>query len=186
MTQETNAAHLPIRREGYLIRSWQPDDEASLAATLNNIAIWNNVRDALPYPYTLDDAREYIAFTRQKPYPQDFAIEIDGKAAGGIGFVPQTDVERFNAEIGYWIGEAYWNRGIASDAVRVLADYVFLHTAIVRLYAHVYDYNEASMRVLGKAGFRKIGIMQQAAFKNGRFIDLHAYELIKPQDTEEL
>lgn len=171
---------LPIRRKGYLIRSWQPDDEASLAAELNNIAIWNNIRDAVPYPYTLDDAREYIASTRQKPYPQDFAIEIDGKAVGGIGFVPQTDVERFNAEIGYWIGETYWNRGILSDAVGVLADYIFRHTALVRLYAHIYEHNRASMRVLGKAGFRKVGVMQQAAFKNDRFIDIHVYELLKP------
>lgn len=172
--------HLPIRREGYLIRSWQPDDEASLAAEMNNLAIWNNIRDAVPYPYTVEDAREYIASTRRKPYPLDFAIEVDGKAVGGIGFEPQTDVERFNAELGYWIGESYWNRGILSDAVEVLTTYIFRHTTLERLYAQVYEHNRASMRVLGKAGFRKVGIMQRAAFKNDRFIDVHLYELLKP------
>ncbi len=174
-----DAPHLPIRRKGYLIRSWQPGDETSLAAEMNNPAIWNNIRDAVPYPYTVEDAREYIASTRRKPYPQDFALEVDGKAVGGIGFEPQTDVERFNAEIGYWIGETYWNRGILSDAVEALTAYIFRHTTLERIYAQVYEHNRASMRVLGKAGFRKVGIMQRAAFKNDRFIDVHLYELLK-------
>lgn len=172
--------HLPIRRGGYLIRSWRPDDAASLAEQFNNIAIWNNIRDAVPYPYTLDDATEYIASTRRKPYPQDFAIEIEGKAVGGLGFDPGTDVERFNAQLGYWIGESFWNRGILSDAVQVIADYIFSHTALTRIFAHVYAYNKASMRVLGKAKFRKVGVMQRAAFKNDGYIDVHVYELLKP------
>lgn len=168
-----------IRRDEYAIRPWRRDDNVSLAGNANNIKIWNNVRDYFPNPYSIRDADDYINLVSAVSVPLNFAIEIAGKAVGGIGFVPGSDVERLNAEIGYWLGEKYWNRGIMSSVVRDSADYIFANSDFIRLFAPVFEFNSASMRVLEKAGFNKIAVLHKAAVKNNRIIDLHYYELLK-------
>lgn len=169
-----------IQRKNYLLRPWEAQDAVSLAEYANNMKIWKNVRDTFPHPYTLEDAREFIEFNGGLPYLQNFAIVVDGCAVGGLGFIPQSDVERFSAEIGYWIGEPFWNKGIITDAVSMLVNYIFANTDMIRLYASVYGYNTSSMRVLEKNKFRKVGIRLKAACKEGRMLDLHCYELLKP------
>ena len=161
------------------LREWELTDCSSLAEHINNIKIWNNVRDGLPHPYTLQDAESYIRMVQTKPFVQDFAIVIDGKAVGGIGIVPMGDVERVSAEIGYWLGEAYWNRGIMGEVIRLVVNYTFRETKILRLFACVYEYNIASMKVLEKAGFTKLTVLPKAAIKNGKVIDMHYYNLVK-------
>lgn len=151
------------------LREWELTDCFSLAEHINNIKIWNNVRDGLPHPYTLQDAEAYIRMVQTKPFVQDFAIVVDGKAVGGVGIVPMSDVGRVSAEIGYWLGEA----------VRLVADYTFRETEILRLFAHVYEYNFASMKVLEKASFTKLTILRKAAIKNGKVIDAYYYDLVK-------
>ena len=138
------------KQENFRLREWKLTDIASLVKYINNEKIWNNVRDGLPYPYTMLDADKYIRMVQAQPYVQNFAIEVAGEAVGGVGIVPLTDVERFSAEVGYWLGEDYWGRGITSEAVALLVDYVFRKTEIIRLFASVYEYNPASMKVLEK------------------------------------
>jgi RimJ/RimL family protein N-acetyltransferase len=112
----------------------------------------------------------------------DFAIDVDGHAVGNISIVLGSDIERFSAEIGYFLGEPYWGRGIMSAVVRLLTEeYVFKHTDIVRLFTAVFDYNYASQRVLGKAGFRRLAVLHRSAYKNGHFIDQVAYERVKDE-----
>lgn len=166
-------------KEQFLLRAWTFDDITSLAKNINNIHIWNNVRDGLPYPYTERDAEEYIGMTLNKAYVQDFAIVVDGEAVGGVGFIPLNDVERYSAELGYWIGEDYWNRGIMGEAIRQVVDYVFRETDIIRLFASVYGFNLASMRVLEKAGFTRQAVLRKAAVKNGKVIDMHYFDIVK-------
>lgn len=86
---------------------------------------------------------------------ENFAIDIDGKAVGGVGFVMGSDVERISAEIGYWLGEQYWGRGIMTSAVQEAVKYAFETLPIMRIYAGVFEYNIPSMKVLEKAGFKK-------------------------------
>lgn len=168
---------MEIIRDRYTIRPLVESDAVSLAENINNINIWRNVRDALPHPYTQQDATEFIA--QCVGSGEVFAIEIDGKVVGSIGYSPQNDVERLSAEIGYWLGERYWGRGIMSEVVGEVCSYVFAKTDIIRLYASVFEYNIASMRVLEKAGFVKVGIMCSAAVKESKIINLHHYELVK-------
>lgn len=165
-----------IEREGYVLREWRPSDAEELVLNVNNIRIWNSTRDGLPHPYTRVHADAFIAMATAKEVTEEFAVVVDGRAVGCVGYVPGVDVERVSAEVGYWLGEAYWGRGIMSDAVEALAEYVFAHTPILRLFASVFEFNEPSMRVLEKAGFRKVGVLRRAAVKNGRIIDLHYYE----------
>lgn len=168
-----------IECDGFLLRPFVPGDAPSVARHADNIRIWNNVRDLFPHPYKRTDADTFIAIASGKRPVQDLAIVVGGEAVGGIGYVPGTDVERVSAEIGYWLGEAHWGRGIMSAAVRALAVHIFATTEIQRLFAPVFDHNTASMRVLGKAGFRKVGILRNAAVKNSQVIDMHYYELTK-------
>ena len=167
------------KQENFRLREWKLTDIASLVKYINNEKIWNNVRDGLPYPYTMLDADKYIRMVQAQPYVQNFAIEVAGEAVGGVGIVPLTDVERFSAEVGYWLGEDYWGRGITSEAVALLVDYVVRKTEIIRLFASVYEYNPASMKVLEKVGFTRQAILRDAAIKNGRVIDMYYYDLIK-------
>ncbi|NDW18502.1 N-acetyltransferase [Dysgonomonas sp. 216] len=168
-----------IIRKDYTIRPWQMSDIESLARNANNINIWNNVRDYFPHPYDEEDAKSFIKMASGKNPIQDFSIEVNGKAVGGIGYIPGFDVERINAEIGYWLGEEYWNKGIMGNAIKDMVDYIFENTDIIRLFASVFDFNLASMQVLQKNGFRKLTIFKNAAIKNNKVIDLYYYELLK-------
>lgn len=170
---------MEIKREKYTIRPWRMSDVPSLAEYANNINVWNNMRDGFPYPYGEEDAVAFISLC-EKAHPQtNFTIEVDGRAAGGIGYLPQTDVERFSAEIGYWLAESYWGRGIVAAAMEDMVEYLWKNTEIVRLYATIFGFNDASARVLEKVGFRRVGVLEKSAFKNGRFIDKLLYEIVK-------
>lgn len=161
----------------FRLRPLREDDAPALVRYADNVRVWNNVRDYFPHPYRLTDAQAFIAISAAKNPVTEFAIEVDGEAVGVIGYVPQTDVERVSAEVGYWIGEPFWGKGIMPAALRELTGKIFAETEIRRLFAPVFEYNHASMRVLEKAGFEKKTIFRQAAVKNGKVIDLHYYEL---------
>lgn len=169
---------MKIENSKSTIRPWEPGDYASLAVYANDRKVWDRVRDYFPHPYGQQDARDFIAFATGKERTEDFAIIVGGEAVGGISFVPQTDVERYSAEIGYWIGSPYHGRGIMTEAVTAFSEYVFGNTEFFRLFAPVFGNNPASMRVLEKSGFLRAGIMHKAAVKNGRVLDMHLYELI--------
>lgn len=168
-----------IQKEKYTLRTWEKSDASSLAEQISNKQIWDNCRDSLPYPYYPEDAEFILKVFTEKEGIHDFCIEVDGKAAGSIGFAPETDVQRFNAEVGYWIGKKYWNQGIVTDALQEAIRYYFTHNPIVRVFAFVFDYNQPSMRVLEKVGFNKVGVMHQAIYKNEAFHNAHYYELLK-------
>ena len=172
---------MEIKSNKFTLRPWRMSDVEALARNANNIEIWNNMRDGFPYPYTEEDARTYIGMVAEVDPPTNFTIEIDGEAAGGIGFVPQTDVEQFSAEMGYWLAEPYWGKGITSEAVKCLVEFVWTTTPIVRLYAGAFGFNDASQKVLEKAGFRRVGVLKKSAYKNGKFIDKALYEIVKEE-----
>jgi RimJ/RimL family protein N-acetyltransferase len=157
-------------------------DVASLAENANNINVWNNVRDYFPHPYSEADGRRFIemAFSDFQPVTE-MAVVVNGKAVGGIGILPKSDVKRITAEIGYWLGENYWNRGIMTEAIREMTTHAFTRFPLHKLYAPVFAFNAASQRALQKAGFEREAILKQAAIKNGKIIDLHYYSLLKSQ-----
>jgi RimJ/RimL family protein N-acetyltransferase len=162
------------------LREWQLSDKESLVENANNIHIWNNVRDAFPHPYSEEDGKNYIQMVLNQPKPAtNLAIAIDGKAVGSIGIVLRTDVERITAELGYFIGENYWSRGIMTEAVKQMTAYAFANFPLQKVYATPFDFNTASQKVLEKAGFTREAILKKAAIKNGEIIDLHYYSIIR-------
>ena len=166
-------------KENFTLRKLNIDDCESLVKYANNINIWNSVRDYFPHPYTVNDAKNFINMVNSRAVIQEFAVDVKGEVVGIIGFIPCTDVERVSAEVGYWIGENFWNKGIITEAMECLIDYIFNNTEFIRLFAPVFDFNKASMRVLEKTGFKKIAVLSKAAIKNEKIIDLHYFELLK-------
>ncbi len=163
------------------LRPWREGDEESLAQQASNRRIWNNVRDFFPYPYTIRDASSWVRSNKSYTQPNNFAIEVNGKAIGNIGFTVKDDIYRYNAEIGYWIGEDYWGRGITSEILPVMTRYIFERFQVNRLFACVLQGNVPSMRVLEKAGFRAESIHRKAAVKNNQHLDEYIYALLREE-----
>jgi len=153
------------------IRPLRYADRERLAKLANNKKIWLNVRDMFPHPYTIEDAEKFIDTVKQRDPQVTFAIEYDFKFVGAIGLVLQQDVYRFSAEIGYWMGEPYWGKGIATQAVSLLSKYAFEELNMEKLFAGVFEGNVGSKKVLLKCGFQQEGIAKKAIFKNKKFMD---------------
>lgn len=172
-----------------LLRPLVAADAASLARHANDRDVWLNLRDRFPHPYTLDDARAYIAAAAARPRQTSFGIVVDGEAAGNIGLMPGDDVERFTAEIGYWLGRAFWGRGVMTEAVLATTRYAFAELGLHRVFAVPFAGNRASARVLEKAGYVCEGRMRRSAVKDGVVLDQWLYAayddgpLAGPADT---
>ena len=161
------------------IRSWEVGDVEAIVKYANNRNVWVNLRDSFPHPYTITNALEWVFNGKgQKPETQIAIASID-EAIGGIGIAPQTDVYSKSAEIGYWLGEPFWGKGITTMAVKAMTEYTFAHFNVVRIYAKVFEWNQASARVLEKAGFRCEGRLMKSVTKVGQTIDELVYAIIK-------
>jgi len=160
------------------VRSWTADDVESLVQHANNRRVWETLRDRFPYPYTRGDAIGFVRRVKSSLPETSFAIEVDGAAVGGIGFMLQQDVERVSAEIGYWLGEPFWGRGICTAAVRAVTAYAIRQHGLTRVFAVPFAHNNASQRVLEKAGFVLEGHMRRSAIKDGQIRDQLLYGFV--------
>lgn len=165
--------HLTLDR--LTLRDWRDEDATVIAPLANNRAIWINVRDRFPHPYSIADAEIFVAKSQAEDPRRNFAICLDDEPIGSIGIIPGTDIYRKSAEVGYWLGEPYWGRGYASEAIRGFTDWAFGHYDLVRLFASVFTYNEASARALEKAGFTREATSRCAAIKDGKIFDEWLY-----------
>ncbi len=165
------------------LRELVSGDAAALAAALDNKKVQDNLRDGLPFPYTEKDGAEYIGAVLAAQEGSQFVrgVCVDGTLIGNIGVFRKDNVHRLTAELGYYIGEAYWGRGVMSEAVRQMCAFVFENSDIVRIFADPYSHNKASCRVLEKAGFTHEGTLRQNAIKNGEIIDMELYAIMKPE-----
>ena len=170
------------------IRPWRTGDEPSLAKHANNRKIWINVRDRFPHPYTHKDAQIWVRVAGADRNMINLAIEVEGEAAGGIGVVFKDDVYRRGAEIGYWLGEAYWNQGIITRAVIALTRHIFDSPQfdIFRMYAGIFEYNTASARVLEKAGYQLEARLRKSVTKDEKTVDELVYAVLKDEFQEEI
>ena len=161
------------------LRQWKTGDEESVVFHANNKKIWRNVRDHFPSPYTLADAVRWVFHASTVLSDKVFAIDVDGKAVGSIGLVPKEDVYRKSMEIGYWLGEQYWGRGIATEAVGAMTRYGFAQFDIIRIYADIFEWNPASARVLEKNGYQFEARLKRAIVKDGTISDVLIYSILK-------
>ena len=157
------------------------EDKQVLAKLINNKKVCDNLRDYVPFPYTEDDAINFINFTKDENPQRNFAIEYEGNLCGMIGLIPLNDVYKRTAEIGYWIGEPFWGKGIATEAVRMITEYGFNELNVIRIHTGVFEYNPGSMRVLEKNGYKKDCVFEKAILKNGKIWDEHRYSKINEE-----
>lgn len=158
-----------------ILRPWVLEDVPALVRNGNNRAVWRNLTDMFPSPYTEGDAKVWVAFANVPSRSTHFTIEVEGVSAGGIGIMACEGVARRTGHIGYWLGEPYWGRGIASVAVRAMVRFAAEHLEFARLEAPVFAWNPASMRVLEKSGFIREGVLARSVFKDGELIDSVMY-----------
>jgi RimJ/RimL family protein N-acetyltransferase len=163
-----------------LLRPLVMADAESLARHADDHGVWRNLRDRFPHPYTVADAQSYIAHAAERPVQTSFGIIVDGQAIGNIGLMLGEDIARRSAEVGYWIGRAFWGRGIAVDALRATTRYAFDTLALARVFAVPFATTSRSVRVLEKAGYVKEGVMRHSAVKEGRLLDQLLYAAYSP------
>ncbi len=162
-----------------VLRLWNEGDAESLTKHANNRDVWLHLRDYFPHPYQQKDAETYLARVAHVTPPTAFAIEVDRAACGGISAAIQPDVHRLTAEIGYWLGQNYWGRGIMTEVVGAFSDYLFEAFALKRVFAVPYANNPASTRTLEKNGFVLEGRLRKSAIKNGEILDQLLYAKTK-------
>lgn len=160
------------------LRPWRSSDAPSLAKHANNPSVARQLRDRFPHPYTIADARQFIQMALGARPTTMFAMVVDAEAVGGIGFFPGADVERFSAEIGYWLSESYWGRGITAEAIALMSTYAFDVCNMLRLFALPFADNTQSLRVLEKAGYTREAILRASSVKYGRIRDQALYALV--------
>lgn len=158
-----------------VLRPWRAADKADLVRHANNRRVWRNMTHTFPHPYTEDDAELWLRIAADPGASLQLAIAVDGGAVGGIGAIAGEGIYRGTAQFGYWLGEPYWGRGIATAAARALAARIAERGLFNRLEAQVFEWNHASMRVLEKAGFTRDALLRCAATKDGQLIDTVLY-----------
>ena len=169
-----------LKGVGFRLRPWRLKDALSVAKYANNRAIWINL-DRFPHPYALEDAREWLNMVTGDGPERAFAIEIGDEAVGAISVTPKDDVQVKVGEIGYWLGEPFWGRGIATAAVKLVTEYAFEDLDLMRIQASVFEWNPASGRVLEKAGYQLEGRLRKSIFKDGKVIDSLIYARVRHQ-----
>lgn len=155
----------------FQLRSWQLNDIDSLVKHANNFEIARFMTDGFPHPYTQDHGLKFIEMAMSKNPVHIFAIDVESEAIGGIGIHPQADIMRKNAELGYWLSQQYWGKGIMTKAIAQITEYAFNTFDINRIYARPFSNNIASQRVLEKSGFILEARIAQNIFKNNEFLD---------------
>jgi RimJ/RimL family protein N-acetyltransferase len=165
----------------FILRPWTINDLDSLVNYANNPNIARNLTDKFPYPYTSEHGKAFISFATQGTPVNVFAIDINGEAVGGIGIHPQADIQRKNAELGYWLAEPFWGKGIITSAIRQIIDYGFENFEITRIYARPFETNIASKKALEKTGFVFEGRFEKTLYKNGEYLDELIYAVRKKE-----
>jgi RimJ/RimL family protein N-acetyltransferase len=164
-----------------ILRKWAEEDANQLAAALNNKKILDNLRDGLPFPYTVEDAKEYIKAMQDSQADNTFAYAItdEGRVIGSIGVFRKDNIHFRTAELGYYIAEPDWGQGHGTRAVKQICELVFETTDIIRIFAEPFARNLGSCRILEKAGFQLEGLLRKNAIKNGQTEDMKLYALVR-------
>jgi len=172
--------HIKVDHELYL-RSLENSDKGNMVKYANNKAIWENLMDGFPHPYTKKDADKWISYCLEKSKNVHLAIIYKEEYVGAIGAEFKEDIYRYSAELGYWIGEPFWGKGILTRVIKSMVPFLFKTYKINRIFGNTFPKNIGSNKVLLKNGFKKEGVLRKAAFKDGFFIDLEVFGRLKDE-----
>jgi len=169
-----------IKSKYFILRPFRKKDARSVAKNINNKKIYRNTLH-IPYPYTLKDANEWLAKTlkeakKKKPSKVNFAIDINSEV---IGSVSLEKIEGHKSEIGYWLAEKFWGRGITTEAVKMVTKFGFNRLRLKRIYAKVFPFNKTSMQILRRNGYKFEGIIRKNTKKDNKFLDDYLFAKVK-------
>ena len=170
---------MKIETNGVVLRTWEENDAEELAKVANNKKIFDNLRDSFPQPYSLQDAADFISLSKENGNSLLLAIEIQGKVVGNVGVFFKNDVYRKNAELGYFLSEEHWGKGIMTKAIKKVVEYCFENYEINRIYAEPFASNIGSIKVLERAGFKLEALLKSNIIKNGVIGDTCIFSLLK-------
>lgn len=168
---------MKINLGDYCIRSYEFSDKEAIVKYANNYNVSKLLRDQFPFPYTSTDAEAWLIHACNQNPETNFVIANDNEMIGAIGINLQEDVHRYSAEIGYWLGEPFWGKGITTLVLKSFTEYAFNNFNLNKIYANVFEGNAASERVLLKAGYRKEAVLKKAVFKENKFLDQYIYSI---------
>ena len=166
---------MELKLKDCTIRDWRMEDAPSIVKHANNRNVSRTLRDRFSYPYTIENAKEFLTRSTSKEPRNNFCIEINGSAAGGIGVHVGEDVHRHVASIGYWLGEEFWGRGVMSEVVPAFVNHCFETLPLHRIYAEAFENNLASTRILEKADFVLEARLRKNVIKDGQILDSLLY-----------
>ena len=168
---------IPTSDPNCVLRPWREGDQEALVRHANNRRVWRNLTHTFPHPYTLADAEHWLSIANADPRSVHLAIELQGQAIGGVGAIAGTGISVATADFGYWLGESFWGRGLATTAASAFKEHLVQSKRFARLQAPVFAWNPASMRVLEKVGFLREGVLRNSVTKDGELIDsvMYAY-----------
>jgi RimJ/RimL family protein N-acetyltransferase len=173
---------MEIHSEDIILRPWSLNDASQIVPIANNRNIADNLRDGFPYPYSIDNARSWLNMVIPDNDPtRFFAITADERIIGSIGLVSKSDIYRKNMEMGYFLGEEFWGKGIATIAIKAITSYAFSDFDIIRVYAEPFSDNQGSRRALEKAGFKLEATLRSNVIKNGIIKDSCIYSVLKEE-----
>jgi len=160
--------------------------EAGDAPTVQRLAGAAEVADTtlnIPHPYLDGMAEGWIAtHGPARANWESVTYAITTAADGLVGAVSlRLEPAHRRAELGYWVGVPYWNRGYASEAASAVIRYGFETLELNRIHAHHFTRNPASGRVMEKAGMRREGLLRQHVVRSGRLEDLAAYAILREE-----
>lgn len=161
----------------FTLRPWTLNDLDDLVNFAHNFKIAKNMMDRFPHPYTIEDGIAFINSIVKEVPNNILAIEIQNKASGAIGIHPQADIYRKNAELGYWLAEPFWGKGIISKAIVEMVHYGFKNFDVDRIFARPFGTNIASQNALERAGFILEARFDKTIFKNGEYLDELVYAI---------
>jgi [ribosomal protein S5]-alanine N-acetyltransferase len=171
---------MEISFEGIILRPWTFSDARQLAFIADNKKIADNIRDGLPNPYSFKDAQDWLnLILPENNPPKYFAVTTDNQLVGSIGIVTKTNIYRKNFEIGYFVSEDFWGKGIATKAIKAVTSYAFRDFDIIRVYAESFSENTGSRRALEKAGFKLEATLKKNIIKNDIITDSCIYSVLK-------
>ena len=174
---ESFSVVIPTSDPNCVLRPWREGDQEDLVRHANNRKVWRNLTHMFPHPYTLADANHWLFIANEDPRSVHLAIELHGQAIGGVGAVAGTGISVATADFGYWLGESFWGRGLATAAASAFKERLVQSKRFARLQAPVFAWNPPSMRVLEKVGFVREGVLRNSVAKDGELIDsvMYAY-----------
>jgi [ribosomal protein S5]-alanine N-acetyltransferase len=174
---------MKLKTERLIIRSLEPKDAKELSILGNNPKIAQNLTDAFPNPYTLQHAKQWIK-KNNDPKSTNYVLTLDNKVIGGIGLSIKNGERKHVAEVGYWIGEAYWGKGIATEALKAITEYTFKTFKVERIEAKVYTWNPTSGHILEKVGYKCEGLIRSGSLKGGKPVDEYLYSILRKELKE--